>query len=368
VLVSSFTAQSFLSILLYITVHFELSLALVNGNIHFSIGAWTSVALLPFTTLSFPYIHFPIGYPLPDSSTLNMHSLFFLTALFTAEVFSSPTPTQSKEKRSFVHTVQRKVTPNHPAAGSNAMAKAYNKYGFAMPSSLASAGANKAATGGQSGQVSAQPEQNDAEYLSPVKIGGQTLNMDFDTGSSDLWVFSTALNKQSTTGHTLFDPTKSTTFKQLNGATWQISYGDGSGAAGTVGTDQVNIGGATATSQAVELATAVSQSFVQDTNNDGLVGLAFSTLNTVKPTKQTTFFDTIMPQLAAPIFSVDLTNNTSGTYTFGSMNTARFTGSLTTVPVDSSSGFWQVTSNSFQVGTQNIVNQGGSPAIAGKFY
>jgi hypothetical protein len=115
------------------------------------------------------------------------------------------------------------------------------------------------------------------------------------------------------------------------------------------------------------MATAVSQSFVQDTNNDGLVGLAFSTLNTVKPTKQTTFFDTIMPQLAQPIFSVDLTNSTSGTYTFGSMDTTRFTGSLTSVPVDSASGFWQVTSNSFQVGTQQIVNQGGSPAIAGKF-
>jgi hypothetical protein len=115
-----------------------------------------------------------------------MHSLLFLTALFAADVFSSPTPTKTKEKRSFVHVVRRKAPANHPAAGANAIAKAFNKYGWPTPSGLASAGAVKAATGAQAGEVNAQPEQNDAEYLSPVVIGGQTLNMDFDTGSSDL--------------------------------------------------------------------------------------------------------------------------------------------------------------------------------------
>jgi hypothetical protein len=185
--------------------------------------------------------------------------------------------------------------------------------------------------------------------------------------TSKRWVFSTSLSKQTIGQHTAFNPTKSTTFKALAGSTWSISYGDGSGAAGTVGLDTVNIGGATATQQAVELATAVSQSFVSDTNNDGLVGLAFSQLNTVKPTKQKTFFDTIMPQLAMPVFSVDLTNGTTGTYTFGSIDSTRFTGSLTSIPINSSSGFWQVASGSFQVGDQTIVNQGASPAIAGKF-
>lgn len=152
----------------------------------------------------------------------------------------------------------------------------------------------------------------------------------------------------------------------LQGATWQISYGDGSGAAGVVGTDVVNIGGATATGQAVELATAVSQAFVADTNNDGLVGLAFSNLNTVKPQQQTTFFDTVMPQLAMPVFSVDLRNDNTGTYTFGAVDQSKFTGQLTNVPVDSSTGFWQVASPAVQVGNQRIANTGGSPAIAGE--
>jgi hypothetical protein len=97
------------------------------------------------------------------------------------------------------------------------------------------------------------------------------------------WVFSTALDKADIGQHAAFDPTKSPTFKVMQGAQFKISYGDGSGAAGTVGTDVVTIGGVSVQNQAVETATDVSQSFIQDTNTDGLVGLAFSQLNTSKP-------------------------------------------------------------------------------------
>lgn len=45
--------------------------------------------------------------------------------------------------------------------------------------------ANNASANG-SGTVAANPEQNAALFLSPVDIGGQTLNLDFDSGSSDL--------------------------------------------------------------------------------------------------------------------------------------------------------------------------------------
>jgi hypothetical protein len=69
-------------------------------------------------------------------------------------------------------------------AGPDAMLKAYKKFGFNLQQRQAAANA----TGAQTGKVGALPEPNAAEYLSPVKIGGQTLNLDFDTGSSDLYV------------------------------------------------------------------------------------------------------------------------------------------------------------------------------------
>lgn len=58
-----------------------------------------------------------------------------------------------------------------------------------------------------------------------------------------------------------FDPSKSSTFERLDGATWKISYGDASSASGDVGTDVVGLGGLEIKGQAVELAKELSQQF-----------------------------------------------------------------------------------------------------------
>jgi hypothetical protein len=48
----------------------------------------------------------------------------------------------------------------------------------------------KSADSDQVGQVGADDVQNDSMYLAEVRIGtpAQTLSLDFDTGSADLWV------------------------------------------------------------------------------------------------------------------------------------------------------------------------------------
>jgi hypothetical protein len=100
------------------------------------------------------------------------------------------------------------------------------------------------------------------------------------TDAQNSWVFSSELPSSESSGHIIYDPSQSSTAQQLPGATWNITYGDGSSSSGDVYTDTVTVGGTTVTGQAVEVAQQVSAQFQQDTNNDGLLGLAFSSINT----------------------------------------------------------------------------------------
>ncbi|KAI1762660.1 acid protease [Hypoxylon sp. FL1150] len=324
-----------------------------------------------------------------------MPSLANLLLLVGLLALASASPARIQKRG--VYKVERVANPNYTGRnGPRALLKTLRKYRMPIPPALtngvsqsnemiskrqdrkkskghkqkggaaaaAATGATAAASNG-TGTVTATPEANDVEYLAPVDIGGQTINLDFDSGSSDLWVFNSQLSNKATQGHTIYDPTASSTFALMQGASFDISYGDGSGAAGNVGTDTVNLGGATVTSQAIELATAVSQSFVQDTNSNGLLGLAFSSINTVQPQQQKTFFDNVMSSLAEPVFTADLRAQAVGAYEFGQVDASKFTGAMTWVPVNNTNGFWQFTSESFAIdGGAAQTSTAGGQAIA----
>lgn len=229
-------------------------------------------------------------------------------------------------------------TASFPAIYSKALAK----YGGAVPAHV------KSAASSGSGTVVTSPEENDIEYLTPVDVGGTTLHLDFDTGSADLWVFSSELPKSEQSGHDIYKPSGNAS--KIEGASWQISYGDGSGASGDVYKDTVTVGGVTAQGQAVEAASKISQQFTEDKNNDGLLGLAFSSINTVSPKPQTTFFDTVKGQLDSPLFAVTLKYHAPGSYDFGYIDKKKFTGELAYADVDNSKGFWQFTADGYSVG------------------
>ena len=315
--------------------------------------------------------------------------------LLISLVVAAPT-THLRKGRSFKVNRVRNVNFSR-YNGTAELVRAYGKWGMELPEGLASirntvqedngdgldAGsvsptaapaASSSASGnsltpsgngsGEIGDVTTTPEPQDVEFLSPVEIGGQTINMDFDTGSSDLWVFNTQLNQAGQADRIVYDPTKSPTFKLMQGASFSISYGDGSSVQGDVGTDTVNIGGAVVENQAVELATAVSGSFLKDKQNDGLVGLAFSKINTVKPVQQNTFFDNAIPNLAEPVFTANLKAGAAGDYEFGTIDETKFNGPLTWAPINTTNGFWQFSSQQFSVNNGTPVMAPGGQAIA----
>lgn len=104
--------------------------------------------------------------------------------------------------------------------------------------------------------------------------------------------------------------------------------------------------------QAVELASKVSAQFLQDVNNDGLLGLAFSSINTVSPKAQTTWFDSGVEQglFGQNLFTVDLKHAAPGTYDFGYIDDSKYTGDIAYTDIDSSQGFWEFTGTGYQVG------------------
>ncbi|KAH8156354.1 hypothetical protein CIB48_g11891 [Xylaria polymorpha] len=248
-------------------------------------------------------------------------------------------------------TLNQTRNANFRRNGPAQVAKTYLKYGRPVPAELA---ASLGLAKRSQGSAATYPEEFDSEWLTPVQIGtpAQTLNLDFDSGSSDLWVFSTDTRSSSVNGQALYSPSKSSSSKKLTNAKWSIAYGDGSSSSGIVYTDVVKVGGLSVANQAVESAQVVSSSFTQESNLDGLLGLAFSSLNTVTPTQQKTWFDNIKGSLDSPIFAVDFkAGGVPGSYDFGFIDAAKHTGALTYAPVSTSQGFWEFTASGYAVGS-----------------
>lgn len=261
-----------------------------------------------------------------------------------------------------VHNINRRKNLGHPAL---AYAKALRKYNATIPSHVQSVvdrfSLSTAKRASEEGSVVATSVDSDTEYVATISVGtpAQSLPMDFDTGSSDLWVMGKGVS--GTTGHTTYDSSSSSTAKKMTGASWSISYGDGSSSSGDVYTDTVTIGNLTFASQAVEVATTVSSEFTSDTDISGLVGLAQSSINTVTPTAQKTWFDNIKASLASPLFTADLKHETKGSYNFGYIDAAAHTGDVFYADLVTSGefgGFWTFVADGYTVGTATGTSSG----------
>lgn len=182
---------------------------------------------------------------------------FVAAALVGAAAASAiPAVNTLKQGRSTLHQVKRE---GHVNNGALSVYKTYLKYKTPIPDWLASAVANSTGIDfsllkRDEGSATTSPiDTFDDAYVTPVSIGtpAQILNLDFDTGSSDLWVFSSLTASADVDGQDVYTPSDSSTAELLSGETWDISYGDGSSSSGVVYSDTVAIGGVTVTAQAV---------------------------------------------------------------------------------------------------------------------
>lgn len=233
-----------------------------------------------------------------------------------------PVPISGTASLKQVRNLKHKASSN---IGALRLQKTYLKFGAAIPEDLSNAVSrirNKILSEIQgvrlpnlpikdkraTGSAAATPEEYDVEYLTPVQIGTppQTLMLDIDTGSADLWVYSSATPASDVNGQQVYNPGASNTSSKVQGSTWDISYGDGSSSSGEVYYDNVTVGGLSVYPMAVEAATDVSAEFTADEDIDGLLGLAFGKLNTVSPKKQQTFFEAARASLDKYLFTADL--------------------------------------------------------------
>ncbi|KAF3911108.1 Aspergillopepsin-F [Arthrobotrys entomopaga] len=265
------------------------------------------------------------------------------------------------------------VVRNHNAKRDplNALYRAYLRYGgdMELPEALRSY-ANKLQIESNnnnhkrqnSATVAATPASQDVDYWCPVQVGRNKLRLNFDTGSSALWVFSSVTPAKQRSGHNIYTPASPSLKK--NGYTWNIGYADGSTAAGVVYMDKVQIGSATVTNQAVQAATSVSGSIVANTAIDGLLGLGYTKFNNISPTHSGTWFANAMKTLKSGVFTADLRPGAVGAYTFGFIDSSRYTGSITYQAVNSAAagrGWWLIdATKGYKVGTQQFTDPAGS--------
>jgi hypothetical protein len=105
-----------------------------------------------------------------------------IAALAGLSSLAFASPIEKLEKRAPASfRINQVETGTTRKVGALALQKAYQKYAKTVPKAIADA-----VVAAGTGDVTANPEQYDSEYLCPVSVGGTTLNLDFDTGSADL--------------------------------------------------------------------------------------------------------------------------------------------------------------------------------------
>ncbi|KAM7226416.1 hypothetical protein CapIbe_022561 [Capra ibex] len=200
-------------------------------------------------------------------------------------------------------------------------------------------------------------------YFGNITIGTppQEFQVNFDTGSSDLWVPSVDCRSPSCSTHKRFNPQKSTTFQRLDQKI-ELIYGSGS-MKGVLGRDTIQIGDLVITNQIFGLSQNQSSGVLEQVPYDGILGLAYPNL-AVRGT--TPVFDNLKNHkiISEPVFAFYLSSRPGNisTVMFGGVDHTYHKGKLQWVPVTQAS-FWQVAMSSMTINGKVVGCSHGCQAI-----
>ncbi|KAI7853131.1 aspartic peptidase domain-containing protein [Circinella umbellata] len=225
----------------------------------------------------------------------------------------------------------------------------------------------------------------DVEYVGLLQIGTppQSFNVDFDTGSSDIWVPSQRCQRCG--DHPFFSESNSSTFTlapennttssspttspmnsmegnnantTLNNRTdtWTLQYGDGSAVQGTKGYDDLTVGNLTAKHQLFGLADKVSAQFATDPELDGIFGLGFSKLSLMGSKRS--FVENLKYQgvIKNAVVSFHLgQSDHGGQMLIGATDPSLYQGNFTYLNV-TNDRYWEVPFNGIKIGNRTIMS------------
>ncbi|CAK7197392.1 hypothetical protein SEUCBS139899_000038 [Sporothrix eucalyptigena] len=211
-------------------------------------------------------------------------------------------------------------------------------------------------------------------YFATCKIGTpeQTLTLQLDTGSSDIWVPSSSASvcesSRNSDGCSLgsFNSDDSSTFVITGQNEFSISYVDGSHSDGSYFTDVFSIGGSTVTNMTMGLG--------EDTDiNFGLVGIGYKTDEAIVSTEEdlsaaynnlplVMVQEGIIKTNAYSLWLNDLDAST-GNLLFGGIDTAKYTGDLVKVDIYKDSDTGTFTSFIVALTSVEAVSSSGSDTL-----
>ncbi|EPS95689.1 aspartic protease [Fomitopsis schrenkii] len=192
-------------------------------------------------------------------------------------------------------------------------------------------------------------ENNDLEWAGSISIGtpAQSFLIDFDTGSSDLWVPSKNCTQSACSAKHKYSSANSSTSAMHHG-TFSIQYGDGSTSSGPVFTDTVAVAGIKSTAATFSAVTSLSSTFASDPI-DGIFGMAFPKISSLGLPP---FVSQAKAQgsIKSAVFGVKLAKAGSELY-IGGTDAALYNGAVESHTV-TGSGFWQIGGASVNVGNK----------------